>query len=77
MTVLMNDLLFTAKYRRGVFDKDVDDVLKEICLSIEKRYEVEFLEIGTDKYHVNFFGAISSALMRGQASEDYQKCDGK
>jgi REP element-mobilizing transposase RayT len=37
-----------------VFDKDVDDVLKEVCLSIEQRYEVKFLEIGTDKDHVHF-----------------------
>jgi len=49
VTVLMYNLLFPAKSRRVVFDKDDDDVLKEDCHSIEKRYEVEFLEIGTDK----------------------------
>jgi REP element-mobilizing transposase RayT len=37
-----------------VFDEDVDEVLKEICLEIEKRYEIRFLEIGTDKDHVHF-----------------------
>jgi putative transposase len=77
VTVLMYNLLFPAKSRRVVFDKDDEDVLKEVCHSIEKRYEVEFLEIGTDKYHVHFFCAISSAILRGQGSEDYQKCDGK
>ena len=54
MTVLMFNLVFTAKYRRVVFDKDVDDVLKEVCLSIEQRYEVKFLEIGNDNDHVHF-----------------------
>ena len=54
VTVLMYHLVFPAKYRRVVFDKDVDDVLKEVCLSIEQRYEVKFLEIGTDKDHVHF-----------------------
>ena len=29
-------------------------MLKEVCLSIEQRYEVKFLEIGTDKDHVHF-----------------------
>ena len=28
--------------------------MKEICLEIEKRYEINFLEIGTDKDHVHF-----------------------
>jgi REP element-mobilizing transposase RayT len=27
--------------------------LKDVCLEIEKRYEVHFLEIGTDKDHVH------------------------
>ena len=32
----------------------VDKVLAETCEEIEKRYEVWFLEIGTDKNHVHF-----------------------
>jgi len=43
-----------AKYRRIVFDEDVDNVLKEVCQEIEKRYDIGFLEIGTDKDHVHF-----------------------
>jgi putative transposase len=37
-----------------VFDEGVDAVLKEICLNIEKRYRITFLEIDTDKDHVHF-----------------------
>jgi len=47
-------MVFPAKYRRAVFDKDVDGVLKEVCLDIAKRYQVKFLEIGTDEDHVHF-----------------------
>ena len=54
VTVLMYHLVFPAKYRRVVFDTHVDDVLKEVCLEIEGRYQVKFLEIGTDKDHVHF-----------------------
>ncbi|MBC8505102.1 MAG: IS200/IS605 family transposase [Chloroflexi bacterium] len=43
-----------AKYRRVVIDEQVDQVLKEVCLDIADRYQVEFLEIGTDKDHVHF-----------------------
>ncbi len=28
--------------------------MKEICMEIKKRYELHFLEIGTDKDHVHF-----------------------
>ena len=54
ITVLIYHLVFPAKYRRVVFDSDVDQVLRDICLEIEKRYQVKFLEIGTDKDHVHF-----------------------
>ncbi len=54
VTVLLYHLVFPAKYRRVVFDDEVEGVLKESCLEIEKRYEVKFLEIGTDQDHVHF-----------------------
>ena len=54
VTVLLYHLVFPAKYRRIVFDEQVDSVLKEICLEIESRYQVKFLEIGTDSDHVHF-----------------------
>jgi REP element-mobilizing transposase RayT len=47
-------MVFPAKYRRAVFDTHVDTVIKEICLEIEARYQLKFLEIGTDKDHVHF-----------------------
>ena len=54
VSVLMYHLVFPAKYRRAVLDKDVEDVLKNTCLEIEKRYEIRFLEIGCDRDHVHF-----------------------
>ena len=54
VTVLLYHLVFPAKYRRAVFDPHVDEVLKEVCLEIADRYQVKFLEIGTDKDHVHF-----------------------
>jgi len=53
VTVLMYHLVFPAKYRRAVIDAEVDGVLKETCIEIEKRYQVKFLEIGTDRDHVH------------------------
>ena len=54
VTVLLYHLVFPAKYRRLVFDEEVDLKLRDVCLEIERRYQVKFLEIGTDKDHVHF-----------------------
>jgi putative transposase len=54
VSVLIYHLVCPAKYRRVVFDAKVDTVLKEVCLEIAKRYELAFLEIGTDRDHVHF-----------------------
>ena len=54
VSVLLYHLVCSAKYRRVIFDKRVDEVLKETCLEISKRYEIVFIEIGTDQDHVHF-----------------------
>ena len=54
VSVLMYHFVCPAKYRRVVFDEDVDNVLREVCQEIEKRYDIRFLEIGVDKDHVHF-----------------------
>ncbi len=38
VTVVMYHLVFPAKYRKVEFDDTVEDILKEVCLDIEKRY---------------------------------------
>ena len=54
VTVLLYHLVFPAKYRRAVSDEQVDAVLREVCLEIEQRYEIKFVEIGVDRDHVHF-----------------------
>ena len=50
----MYHIVCPAKYRRAVITEEVDAKLKEVCLEIEKRYEIKFLEIGAKKDHVHF-----------------------
>jgi REP element-mobilizing transposase RayT len=50
----MYHFVFPAKYRKSVFTETVDTKLVEVCKEIQKRYEIQFLEIGTDKNHVHF-----------------------
>jgi REP element-mobilizing transposase RayT len=54
VSVLMYHIVCPTKYRRGVFAATVDAKVKEICVEIQKRYEIEFLEIGIDENHVHF-----------------------
>ncbi|MCK5393593.1 MAG: IS200/IS605 family transposase, partial [Candidatus Omnitrophica bacterium] len=54
VSVLVYHVVCPAKYRRVVFDRKVDEELRNVCLEIEKRYPMCFLEIGTDKEHVHF-----------------------
>ncbi len=55
VSVLMYHIVCPAKYRRAIFTPEVVKVLTEVCLEIEKRFEIEFLEIGADQDHAHFF----------------------
>ena len=54
VSVLLYHLVCPTKYRRVVIDEQVDAVLREVCLEIAMRYEIAFIEIGTDGDHVHF-----------------------
>jgi len=53
---LLYHLVCPIKYRQAVFGDipGVDTTLKDICLGIEKRYDIWFQEIGIDDDHVHF-----------------------
>lgn len=53
-TLLLYHLVCPAKYRKQVFTQEVEKTLKEVCLEISKRYEIHFVEIGSDVDHVHF-----------------------
>jgi len=53
-SLLMYHIVCPAKYRKVVFNEQVDNVLKEVCLEIANRYEIDFIEIGVDQDHVHF-----------------------
>lgn len=54
VSLLIYHIVCPAKYRKVVLTAPVDLVLKDVCLEIAKRYDIHFLEIGTDKNHVHF-----------------------
>lgn len=54
VSILLYHAVFPAKYRRVVFDASVEQVVRETAVEIERRFEIEFVEIGTDADHVHF-----------------------
>ena len=50
----MYHIVCPSKCRRKIFGEEVDRVLKDVCLEISDRYEIDFLEIGVDEDHVHF-----------------------
>ncbi|TSC85445.1 MAG: transposase IS200-family protein [Microgenomates group bacterium Gr01-1014_7] len=51
---MLYHLVCPAKYRRKVFSDKVENTLKQICLEISGRYEIRYVEIGSDEDHVHF-----------------------
>lgn len=83
VSVLMYHFVCPAKYRRVVIDEEVDKVIKDTCPEISKRYDIDFLEIGTDRDHVYFLvqsvptyspGKIIQIIKSITAKEVFAKC---
>ena len=53
-TLLLYHIVLPIKYRRTVLTHAVGESLKEICIGISERYEINFIEIGYESDHVHF-----------------------
>ncbi len=54
VSVLLYHIVCTAKYRRDVINHHVDSVLRDVCLKLSERYEIHFVEIGSESDHIHF-----------------------
>lgn len=53
-SLFLYHLVCPVKYRRKAISADVSETIKSTCLEIADRYEIHFVEIGTDDDHVHF-----------------------
>ena len=53
-TLLLYHLVCPVKYRTEIITPPIEQTLKTVCWEISKRYEIYFVEIGTDLDHVHF-----------------------
>jgi REP element-mobilizing transposase RayT len=54
VSIRIYHLVCPAKYRKVVFDPEVDAVLRDICIEISDCYEIRLSEIGRHRDHVHF-----------------------
>ena len=66
-TLLLYHLVFPLKYRLKAISNEVGVSLKNICLNISYRYEIEFVEIGYEQDHVHFLDTTN--INRTQVSK--------
>jgi len=53
-TLLLYHLVLPVKYRRGLISQDLGESIKSISMELSDRYEIHFVEIGTDEDHVHY-----------------------
>ena len=53
-SLLMYHMVLPVKCRLEVFSEAVENTLKDVCVEIGKRYEINYIEIGSDEDHVHF-----------------------
>ena len=55
VSVFLYHIVAPSKFRKKIFDDDeVEEWLKSVCIEIERRYEINFLEIRVDQDHAHF-----------------------
>ncbi len=64
--LLLYHLVCPAKFRSEIFSPVVEESLKEVCVGISRRYEISYVEIGSDEDHVHFLIQSVPMLMPKQ-----------
>ena len=54
VSLILYHLVCPVKFRREIFSEGISTTLKQTCVELGLRYEIQFLEIGTDTDHVHF-----------------------
>lgn len=52
---MLHHLVFPLKYRKEIISEEIVEGLKEICIEITERYEIDFVEIGYEEDYICFF----------------------
>ena len=53
-TNLVYHLVCVVKYRKNVLTENITNTIVNVCLEIQEKYKIEFVEIGTDINHIHY-----------------------
>ncbi len=53
-TNLVYHLVCVVKYRKDVLTPSVSDTIVNVCMEIQEKYPITFIEIGTDVNHIHY-----------------------
>ena len=48
-------IVFPVKYRKGLLDSEVVEIIKETAIGIQERYSIDIEAMGMDKDHIHSF----------------------
>ena len=51
---LVDHLVCVVKYRKGVLNESVTNTIVNVCMDIQEKYDLQFVEIGTDVNHIHY-----------------------
>ena len=72
-TLILYHIVCPAKYRQKIFTERVELSLQNICIEIGKRYEIHFMEIGSDEDHVHFLVQSVPVMSPSRVVQIYRK----
>lgn len=53
-TLLLYHMVFPVKYRKKAISIEVEQTIVDVGKGISERYEIYFVEIGSDENHIHF-----------------------
>lgn len=59
-------IVFPVKYRKTLLDNEVVEIIREIAIGIEERYEVEMEALGMDKDHIHILCSAHPKMSPGR-----------
>ncbi len=59
-------VVFPVKYRRGLLDGGVVEIITQTVKGIQERYDIEFEQIGCDRDHIHLLSSAHPKVAPGQ-----------
>ncbi len=70
-------IVFPVKYRKGLLDKEVVEIIKETAIGIQERYAMEIEAMGMDKDHIHILCGAHPKVSPGQIVQTFKSITGR